>query len=142
MNTLVLQHQERTLTELDHARLQRLLPRGGTAQREAGPAALAEAMDLADVIGANALPPDIVTMHSRVELADPASGRRQVLTLSYPAEADPAAGCVSVLSPVGAALLGLRVGARAQWRTPDGEDMQADIVAVHFQPEATGDFTR
>lgn len=142
MDTLLLQQHERTLTELDHARLERLLPRAGGALREPGLAALQAAIDNAELIGARAVPPDVVTMHSRVVLAEPGSGRRQVLTLSYPADADPAMGCVSVLSPVGAALLGLRVGALARWRTPGGEEVQAEVVALPFQPESAGDFTR
>ena len=137
-----LQPHERTLTELDHARLQRLLPRGGGVLREPGLAALQAALDNADVIRPRAVPPDVVTMHSRVELAEPGTGRRQVLTLCYPADANPAAGCVSVLSPAGAALLGLRVGALARWRTPVGEEVQAEVSALLFQPESSGDFTR
>lgn len=133
---------ERTLTELDHARLRRLLPRTRAALREPGLAGLQSALDNAELIRAQAVPPDVVTMHSRVELAVPGTGRRQVLTLCYPADANPAAGCVSVLSPAGAALLGLRVGALARWRAPGGEELQAELVAVLFQPEAAGDFTR
>jgi pimeloyl-ACP methyl ester carboxylesterase len=58
-----------------------------------------------------------------------------------PADAEPDAGFVSVLSPVGAALLGRRVGSRASWVTPDGRRHEAEIVAVLFQPEASGDYT-
>jgi regulator of nucleoside diphosphate kinase len=129
MDTLLLQ-QERTLTELDHARLTRLLPRAGTAPREAGIAALRAAIDNAELVGSNAVPPDIVTMYSRVQL-----------TLCYPVDAEPAEGFVSVLSPVGASLLGLRVGALARWQTPAGDEVQAEVLALLFQPEASGDFT-
>ena len=52
------------------------------------------------------------------------------------------AGRVSVYSPVGAALLGLRVGERARWHTPNGDACEADIVAVLFQPEASGEYAR
>lgn len=142
MDTLLLQLHERTLTELDHARLKRLLARAGGTAREPGAAALLAAIDNAELVHGRAMPSDVVTMHSRVELAEPGSGRRQVLTLCYPADADPAAGCVSVLSPAGAALLGLRVGALARWCTPRGEEVQARVAALPFQPEATGDFTR
>jgi hypothetical protein len=54
--------------------------------------------------------PDVVTMYSQVLLQDTRSGQRNTLTLCYPADAEPAVGFVSVLSPVGSALLGLRVG--------------------------------
>ena len=140
MDTLLLP-LERTLTELDHARLKRLLPQAGTAAREAGIAALQAAVDNAELVGARAVPPDVVTMYSRVQLVEAESGRRHVYTLCYPADAEPAEGFVSVLSPVGASLLGLRVGAWARWQTPGGEEVQAQVQAVLFQPEASGDFT-
>jgi regulator of nucleoside diphosphate kinase len=140
MHTLLLQ-QERTLTELDHARLRRLLPRGGAAPRETDLAALHAAIDNAEVVPSRAVSPDIVTMYSRVQLAEPATGRRHVLTLCYPSDAEPSEGFVSVLSPVGASLLGLRVGALARWRAPGGEEVQAEVLALLFQPEDSGDFT-
>ena len=140
MDSLLLQ-LERTLTELDHARLTRLLPHTGTAAREAGVATLQAAMDNAEVVGTRAVPPDVVTMYSRVQLVEAGSGRRHVYTLCYPADAEPAEGFVSVLSPVGASLLGLRVGAWARWQTPGGEEVQAQVRALLFQPEASGDFT-
>ena len=46
-----------------------------------------------------------------------------------------------MLSPVGRALLGLRVGETTQWSTPDGRSHAAEIVALLFQPEASGDYT-
>jgi regulator of nucleoside diphosphate kinase len=135
MQTLV--HTERTLTELDHARLARL-------QRDAvhdAAVALDALLSGADLVDSREVSPDIVTMYSQVLLADPVSGRRSTLTLCYPSDAEPARGFVSVLSPVGASLLGLRVGAVAQWRNPLGEAAQAEVVALLFQPEASGDYT-
>jgi regulator of nucleoside diphosphate kinase len=75
-------------------------------------------------------------------LADLATGSEYSLTLCYPADADPAAGRVSVLSPVGASLLGLRVGEVARWQGPAGDTHAAEVVALLFQPEASGDYTR
>ena len=45
-----------------------------------------------------------------------------------------------MLSPVGSALLGLRVGSVARWRTPSGEDKVAEILGILFQPESSGDY--
>lgn len=127
---------ERTLTELDHVRLTRLL------QRQAAQLApIGELLDLAHVVPSRAVDPDVVTMYSQVQLVDPASGARSTLTLCYPQDAEPATGFVSVLSPVGRALLGLRVGEVARWATPDGGTQSAEIVALLFQPEASGDYT-
>ena len=83
--------------------------------------------------------PDVVTMCSQVLLQDTQTGQRNTLTLCYPADAEPAVGFVSVLSPVGSALLGLRVGSIARWSTPAGDEKAAEVLAILFQPEASGD---
>lgn len=128
---------ERTLTELDHVRLTRLL------QRQAAQLApIGELLDWAHVVPSRAVEADVVTMCSRVQLHDPARGATSTVTLCYPGDADPAAGFVSVLSPVGRALLGLRVGDVARWATPDGGSQSAAIVALPYQPENSGDYTR
>lgn len=126
-------HGERTLTDLDFARLSRLLGRHL-------PPSLADLLACAEVTSSRAVPADIVTMYSRVELVDLHTRRRQTLTLCYPADAEPAAGFISVLSPVGNSLLGLKAGDIARWQTPTGEACAAEIAAVLFQPEATGDY--
>ncbi|NRF71175.1 nucleoside diphosphate kinase regulator [Aquincola sp. S2] len=136
MDTMLL--TERTLTDLDHARLKRLL--AGTPAGQATSAALRTAMDNADLVPARAVPPDVVTMYSRVRLVASTTSQPQVLTLCYPEDAEPAEGFVSVLSPVGSALLGLRVGSLAAWQTPSGQEVRARVSAILFQPEASGDF--
>lgn len=124
--------EDRTLTELDHARLSRLVPRG---------APIEVVLDSAELLPSQQVPPDIVTMHSKVLVADPETGEQRQLTLSYPQDADAAKGFVSVLSPVGTSLLGLPVGALARWRAPNGEAGAAELVGILFQPEASGDYT-
>lgn len=128
---------ERILTELDHARLAGLLRRAEARSASA----LDELLDSADLVPSREVDPDVVTMYSQVLLADAASGERRRITVCYPADADPEAGFVSALSPVGAALLGRRVGSVAAWVTPDGRRHAGEIVAVLFQPEASGDYT-
>ena len=125
---------ERTLTELDFTRL-RHLP-GNTI-----PPGFDDFLSTADVLDSRVVPPDTVTMYSQVELEDPASRRRYKLTLCYPNDAEPAAGFISVLSPVGRSLLGLRVGDMAQWQMPNAATGAAKVVAIPFQPEASGDYT-
>ena len=132
-------HEERTLTELDHARLARIARGRRPDAANADP--IDTVLDAADLVPSRAVPSDVVTMYTQVQLADLASERKYRLTLCYPADADPAAGLVSVLSPVGASLLGLRVGAVASWRQPDGEEGAARVQGVLFQPEASGDYT-
>lgn len=128
-------HGERTLTDIDYARLNKLL----SQQR---PAHLADWFESAEVTGSRAAPGDLVTMNSRVEIVDVHTHHRQVLTICYPGDAEPTAGHISVLSPVGSSLLGLRAGDTARWLTPHGEGCAAQIVAIQYQPEATGDYTR
>ena len=126
-------HGERTLTELDFARLNKL-PRLNL------PPSLADLLDCAEVTSSRAVPGNIVTMCSRVEIVDAHTRRRQTLTVCYPEEAKPAAGLISVLSPVGTGLLGLKVGDTARWQAPNGEACAAEVAAILFQPEATGDY--
>jgi regulator of nucleoside diphosphate kinase len=94
-----------------------------------------------DLVTSVSVSPDVVTMYSQLLLADPAGGEPYKLTLCYPDDAEPAAGFVSVFSPVGSSLLGLRVGSMARWRTPHGSSGAAEIRAILFQPEASGDYT-
>jgi regulator of nucleoside diphosphate kinase len=81
-------------------------------------------------------------MYSQVELVDLHTRRRQTLTVCFPGDSEPSAGFISVLSPVGSGLLGLKVGAVARWQMPGGEEGAAEIVAIAYQPEASGDYTR
>lgn len=133
---------ERTLTELDHVRLTKLLhrhPVGASLRSKA--LAIEDELDWASVVPAREVPPDVVTMYSQVQLGDLATGERSSLTLCYPAHANPNANLVSVLSPVGWSLLGLKVGAIARWTTPRGERGAAELLAILFQPESSGDYT-
>jgi regulator of nucleoside diphosphate kinase len=125
---------DRTLTELDHVRLTKLIAAKSHPD-------LDELLDMVEVTPSREIAPDFVTMNSQATIVDTRSGQRQRLTLCYPTNADPATGFVSVLSPVGMSLLGLRIGATAQWRTPGGEEFSAQVAEVHYQPEASGDYT-
>ena len=124
----------RTLTELDFVRLQRL---GATEQR----GELHDELASMDIVPTTDMPDDVVTMHSRIRIVHIDSIRVQVLTLGYPYEAQPSAGLISILSPAGRALLGLRVGDIARWSTPDGGTCSAQVTALLYQPEANGDLT-
>lgn len=84
---------------------------------------------------------DIVTMYSKLRVADAAGGAERSVTLVYPADADAAQGMISVLSPLGTALLGLRAGEVARWRGIDGKEGALEVRAIEFQPEASGDYT-
>lgn len=125
---------ELLLTELDRARLLKL--NGGVL-----PAPLLALLDDASALPSPAIPPQVVTMYSQVLVSHDDGAAPQKLTLCYPADAEPSEGFISVLSPVGAALLGRTAGTRVAWLTPAGTERQMTIESILFQPEATGDFS-
>ena len=128
----------RLLTELDHIRISHLLQRPG-----ASPDPDTDVEDLiesAELISSCDVPSNVVTMYSQILIADRQTGEQRKLTLCNPHDADPATGFISVLSPVGAGVLGLQKGETARWRTPVGGTVTAKIVEILFQPEESGDF--
>ena len=92
----------------------------------------------ASVVPSDRIPKDVVTMNSRVLFENETTGERLEVTLVYPREADIDAGKISILVPVGAALLGLRVGQSIDWELPNGRKHRYRVVAVPYQPEAAG----
>ncbi len=92
----------------------------------------------ATVVKSTEIPPDAVTMNSRVVFEDTETRVTKTVTLVYPADADAAAGRISVLAPVGSALLGLSVGQVIEWPVPSGKRRKLRIIEVLYQPEAAG----
>lgn len=92
----------------------------------------------AEVVEPAQVPPDVVTMNSRVVYMDEDSHETREVTLSYPKDASLQEGRVSVLAPVGAALLGLSVGQEIEWPLPGGKHKRLRILAVPYQPQAAG----
>ena len=132
---------ERTLTEIDHVRLLTFTRRG--RRGHGSPTAdltLEHVLEACVTVPSPQVSPDVVTMRSQVAMRDVVTGVHSTLTLCYPSDADPASGFVSVLAPMGASLLGLRVGDVARWSTPAGQDRAAEVRAILFQPEASGDY--
>jgi regulator of nucleoside diphosphate kinase len=130
------QPAERTLTQTDYVRLTRLT---SLTERDAYGAVL-ELLENSDLVASAAVPETVVTMYTQVLLRGDAGTAPYKVTLCYPDDAEPSQGFISVLSPLGASLLGLEVGDTARWRTPAGEERTARIVEILFQPEASGDF--
>jgi regulator of nucleoside diphosphate kinase len=125
---------ERMLTASDHLRLRHLRARHPDA---VAAEALDELLATSDLVAGTDVPVGLVTLGSRVLLQDTdRAAAPYQLTLCEPQDARPAAGCISVLSPVGSALLGLRAGQVARWRTPLGREGAALVLSVLFQPQA------
>jgi regulator of nucleoside diphosphate kinase len=74
----------------------------------------------AQIVSPDEVPNDVVTMNSQVVLRDLDTDERETFTLVFPTEADIAEGRLSILAPIGTAILGERVGDEIRWRVPDG----------------------
>jgi len=131
------QIESRVLSELDHVRIENLLARSGRHDDDMLHALLADA----DIVSPQQMPAAVVSMYTQVTVEDPNDRTRRKLAVCYPEDADPGAGFVSVLSPVGTALLGGRRGETVEWSTPAGGVHRLRIVELLFQPEASGDYT-
>jgi len=128
------------ISSLDLERIEVLLQRLPPAQAQ-DLAALRDELERAEVREPKDMPADVVTMNSRVTAQDEGNGERLELTLVYPAAAG-AAGHVSVLAPVGSALLGLAKGQHIDWPMPDGKRRRLHVVDIAYQPEAAGHYHR
>jgi regulator of nucleoside diphosphate kinase len=82
---------------------------------------------------------DVVTMNSRLLLSDVLTGKEIACTLVFPQEADVSRQRISVLAPLGTAILGYRVGDVIDWPMPSGV-RQYKILGISYQPEAAGDY--
>lgn len=83
--------------------------------------------------------PEVVTMNSRPVIRDLVTGQSATYTLVFPQEADPEANKLSILSPIGTAVLGHACGDTIKWAGPGGK-LKLRIEALEYQPEAAGDF--
>ena len=125
----------------DFNRLEQLLDSPGLRRHPAA-VALMEELNRADVLPPEQMPEGVVTMHSTVECEDELAGERHTLTLVYPHESNVDTGHVSVLAPVGSALLGLSIGQSIDWSAPDGRKLRLRVTSIHYQPEANGNLNR
>lgn len=128
------------VSSLDLERLERLLESGPYRQLP-GIGALREELGRATVVEPTEVPPGVVTMNSTVRFIDDSTGTKFELTLVYP-EAGGAPDKVSILAPVGSALLGLSVGQSISWQVPGGRRLELRVLEVVSQPEAMGQFHR
>lgn len=131
------------VTETDRQRLGTLLDRSaraGTTDRDYL-YALGNELERADVVKPDQVPPDVITMNSTARVRDVDSGETSEYTLVYPERADIEENRISILSPVGTALIGYRVGDTIEWPVPAGT-VKLVVEEVTYQPERAGDFDR
>jgi len=108
----------------------------GLLRRLAGHPRLAAELKRAAVIDSRCIAPDIVTMNCRVRFEDQNTGERREVTIVFPHDADASTRSISVLTPVGTALLGLTVGQSIVWPFPDGTEHCLRVLKIISQPEA------
>ncbi len=126
------------ITKADYEKLQRLIEgRRTTGSVDIKYLNLLEAeLDRAEVVDPEAIPPDVVTMNSEVRLKDLDSGDIIVYRLVFPSQAR-TENSISVLAPIGMAMLGYQVGDIIEWPVPRGI-RRLKVLEVLFQPEAAG----
>ena len=100
---------------------------------------LARELAIAETVEPKAVPADVVTMNSRVVVKDVETGESSEYTLVFPEQANVEHGRLSVVSPIGTAILGYAKGDVITWQTPGGP-RQIQIADIRYQPEAAGDF--
>lgn len=127
------------ISSLDVKRLEKLL---GSLTHASFPNIdeLESELDRADVVEPQKIPKNVVTMNSTVKFEVASSGKVFSLTLVYPKDVDGGNDKISVLAPVGSALLGLKEGAQIAWPKPGGGDLVVNILEVSYQPEREGNF--
>lgn len=141
-----------TITQFDRRRLEGLmavmrdrnsLARGPTRidsrQDATNLAELEEELERARVVDPHEVPADVVTMNSQVLLTDLDTGERLALTLVFPGVSNAHESRISILAPMGLALLGAREGEQLRWPTPRGV-RSLRIERVLYQPEAAGNY--
>lgn len=127
------------VTEPDYERLHRLIDAWPDNRDVGATEVLAEELERAEVVPAEQIAGNVVTMNSQVVFENPRTLERREVWLVYPHESDVERGRISVLAPVGSALLGLAVGQTIDWPLPGGQVKQLRIVEVVYQPEQAGD---
>ena len=130
-----------TISWLDLERLERVLDRLPAAQANARDALLNE-LGRAEMVEPWDMPPDVVTMNSRVRFSFDDSEEEVTLTLTYPKDMTDSGEQLSVLTPVGTALLGLKVGDSIAWNRPDGGRFHITVRGIEYQPERAGELHR
>jgi regulator of nucleoside diphosphate kinase len=129
------------ITEFDKRRLEELIAVaeefGGQDRKDLE--SLAQELERAEVVLPKDVPPNVVTMNSKVILRDLSTSEKMTYVLVFPREANIKGGAISVLAPVGTAILGYAKGDIIEWPVPSGM-RRICIEEILYQPEAAGDF--
>jgi regulator of nucleoside diphosphate kinase len=124
------------ISKIEFHQLASMIDRYSEGRDGAAAERLAAELDRAIVVEPGHVPPDVVRMESQVTFEDARSGAVREVVVVFPHEANASAGRISVLAPIGAALLGLRTGDSIEWPLPDARTARIRILAVgeHVDP--------
>lgn len=129
------------INRLDAERLQRLIDQASDKDRFVADC-LEEELERGEVIDPEEIPEDVVSMNSQVQFTDLTRNRQMIRTLVYPHALATTEDGISVMAPIGAGLIGLRIGDVIDWPLPGGASVRLRIDAILWQPEREGQFHR
>jgi len=124
------------ITEKDYARIRHVMSSVNSIDYEN----LELELERAKIISDDEVPPDLVTMNSRVKFFNIQENKEMIVTIVYPDDANDNEGKVSILDPLGSALIGLLENREINWMFPDGKTKTLRILKVLYQPEANQDW--
>lgn len=125
------------ITNFDLERLGKILE--GSARGQQDLDKLEEEMDQCEIVDSRKIPPDVVTLNSKVRLRDLDGGKERVVTLVLPQKENIAAGRISVTTPIGTAILGYAAGDTIEWEVRSAA-RRIRVEEIIYQPEAAGDY--
>ncbi|MDD5483848.1 MAG: nucleoside diphosphate kinase regulator [Kiritimatiellae bacterium] len=127
------------ITQNDYDRLLVMLSEREKAENKDSPylQSLRQEIARAIIVPSDKIPRHVITMHSQVSLRDMDSREDMVYTLTFPDEADAAGNKISILAPIGTALIGYSVGDTIEWKVPTGL-RRLKVMKIIYQPEAAG----
>jgi len=99
---------------------------------------IAEELEKASVVLPDQIPADVITLNSTARLVDRETKEEMVYSLVFPEDADTSQGKISILAPIGTAMLGYKAGDTFEWDTPGGKRI-IRVKEIVYQPEAAGD---
>ncbi len=131
--------EERTIyiSAYDKKRLLKLINRSNSGSNSLKE--LTKELDRAQVVEPRDIPGNVITMNSRIRLKDIDSGEEMEYTLVFPQDADFKNKKISILAPIGTALIGYSVGDIIEWQVPKGI-RKLQVEELLYQPEAAGDY--
>ena len=129
------------ITDSDKKRLKQLIreARASGSEHEIYIEKLEGELNRGKIVKSKEIPKDVITMNSKVHLKDLATREEMIYWLVFPGDADPDQNKISILAPIGTALIGYRVGDVIEWKVPAGL-RKLKVLEVLYQPEAAGDY--